>query len=224
MASRKNTVQAMIRLLDGTFKGEMWDQKRRPEDSLDSLMRTILSQNTTDQNRDKAYGILRIKFPTWESVMRAPRLEVKEAIRIAGLSNQKGPTMQSFLRWLYSERGNLNLDFIADLSIEEAVQVLTRHRGIGIKTAYIVLAFSCNKDLCAVDTHVHRILRRVGIIDERCGREKAHLELAPLIPAGKARSFHVNLVDFGKTVCTARQPACYSCPISSVCLYFKNRK
>ena len=146
---------------------------------------------------------------------------VKEAIRIAGLANQKGPTMQAFLRWLKSERGALSLDFIRDMPEDKGIELLTGHKGVGIKTAYIVLAFACRKDLCAVDTHVHRILRRVGIIDEKCGREKAHRELRPLIPKGKARSFHVNLVDFGKSVCTARKPACETCPIARKCRYYQ---
>ena len=220
-ASPRKTVEAMVGLLERAFGGEAWDRRRRPPDPLDSLMRTILSQNTTDENRDRAYEALKAKLPTWEAVMEAPPEAVKEAIRVAGLANQKGPAMQSVLRWLHSERGELNLDFIGDLPEEEAVRVLTRHRGVGIKTASIVLAFACNKDLCAVDTHVHRILRRVGIVAEGCGREKAHLELAPLIPKGKARSFHVNLIDFGKTVCTARQPACDSCPIVTMCRYYE---
>ncbi len=218
---RRRVVRQMVRALDRVFGGEEWDRTRKPPDPLDSLMRTILSQNTTDENRDRAYDRLRAQFPSWESVMRARPAAVKEAIRVAGLANQKGPAMQAFLRWLQSERGELCLDFIRDLPADEAVQMLTRHKGVGIKTAYIVLAFACNKDLCAVDTHVHRILRRVGIIDEKCGREKAHLELAPLIPEGKARSFHVNLIGFGKSICTARHPACETCPIARECRYYQ---
>ncbi|MCZ6634551.1 MAG: endonuclease III [bacterium] len=211
----------MVRRLDKQFGGEAWDKKRIPPDPLDDLMRTILSQNTTDENRDRGYHTLRDRYPTWEAVMKAPLAKVKDAIRIAGLANQKGPAMQGFLRWLQEERGALSLDFLKGLSGEEGIGLLVQHKGIGIKTASIVLAFACGKDLCAVDTHVHRILRRVGIIDERCGREKAHTILAPLIPKGKARSFHVNLIDFGKTVCQARNPKCDVCPISHRCAYFQ---
>ncbi len=214
-------VGKMIRALDRVFGGAARDRRRKPPDVLDSLMRTILSQNTTDENRDRAYERLRERFPTWEAVMEARPGEVKDAIRVAGLANQKGPNMQAFLRWLKSKRGELSLDFIRDLPEDRAIRTLTRHRGVGIKTAYIVLAFACDMDLCAVDTHVHRILRRVGIIDEGCSREKAHTELAPLIPKGKARAFHVNLIDFGKTICTARNPACETCPIARMCRYYQ---
>ncbi|MDA0745161.1 MAG: endonuclease III [bacterium] len=218
----KAMIKAMVRVLDEKYKGSAWDQDRVRPDPLDALMRTILSQNTTDENRDRGYDTLRERFPTWEQVLGADLQEIKDAIRIAGLANQKGPTMQNFLRWLLAECGKLDLRFLNELASDEAVKLLTQHKGVGIKTAYIVLAFSCDQDLCAVDTHVHRILRRVGIIDDTCSREKAHRELAPLIPKGEARAFHVNLLDFGKDVCTARKPSCEVCSIMSFCRYFKD--
>jgi len=209
----------MVSLLDRRFGGEAWDKNRRPRDPLDDLMGTILSQNTTDENRDRAYDALRMKYPSWEEVRKARQESVKAQIRVAGLANQKGPNMQGFLRSLKKDRGDLSLEFLKDMPVDEAIQLLVGHKGVGLKTAYIVLAFSCGKDLCAVDTHVHRILRRVGIIRDKCTRDKAHLELAPLIPKGKARSFHANLIDFGKSICTARKPDCPSCPIAQYCTY-----
>lgn len=222
--ARRKKVEEMVRVLDGLYDGEAWDRTRKPGDPVDSLIRTILSQNTTDENRDRAYEGLRARFPTWDSVLSADPDALQEAIRVAGLARQKGPTIQGVLRWLKSERGALDLEFLRDLPEQEAVAMLTRHRGVGIKTAYIVLAFACNKDLCAVDTHVHRILRRMGIVDESCGREKAHRELGPLIPTGKARGFHVNMLDFGKTVCTARNPGCPDCPLRGLCRYVRSQR
>lgn len=218
---RRQVVRQMVRILDRAYGGAAWDRGRTPPDVLDCLMRTILSQNTNDANRDRAYRHLRETFPSWEAVMTADAAAVKDAIRVAGLANQKGPCMQTFLQWLKAERGDLDLSFICDFPLGEAVRLLTRHKGVGIKTAYVTLAFACNRDVCAVDTHIHRILRRVGVIDVGCGREKAHLELATWIPKGKARFFHVNLLDFGKEVCTARKPCCDVCPISHVCAYYR---
>ncbi len=217
---RVAVVTEMSRVLDGTFGGAAWDLRRTWPDGLDALMRTILSQNTTDGNRDRAYDRMRARFPEWEDVLAADETDLKDVIRVAGLANTKAPNMQAFLRWLKGERGILNLDFLRDLPNPAAVALLTAHRGIGIKTAYIVLAFAFDRDLCAVDTHVYRILRRVGIVSARCSREKAHTELAPLIPGGQARPFHMNLVDFGKTVCVARNPSCGVCPISHLCRYY----
>jgi endonuclease-3 len=222
--ARSAIVAQMHKRLDRAFGGEAWDQTRTPSEPLDNLMRTILSQNTTDENRDRAFDALKKKYPTWEQVMNAPIEDVKTAIKVAGLANQKGPAMQGFLTWLWQEKGNLSLDFLQKMDEDDAVVLLTKHKGIGIKTAYIVLAFACNKDLCAVDTHVHRIVKRVGLIDETCGREKAHRELRPLIPKGKARAFHVNLLDLGKTICHARGPNCGACMILDLCVYGKARE
>ena len=219
---RIKTVSEMHKRLDRAFNGEAWDKTRTPSPPLDNLMRTILSQNTTDENRDRAYDKMHAKYPTWEKVMRAKPETFQQSIAIAGLAKQKGPAMQTFLKWLWNERGELSLDYLKKMDAEEAIQLLLQHTGIGLKTAYIVLAFACNQDLCAVDTHVHRILQRVGIIDKKCGREKAHTELRPLIPKNKARALHVNLLDLGKTICHARKsPVCMSCMLSDLCAHNK---
>ena len=217
--ARAAVIAEMSRVLDETFGGAAWDLKRVRPDGLDALMRTILSQNTNDENRDRAYDRMRARFPDWRDVMAADTADLKEAIRVAGLANTKAPNMQAFLSWLARDRGSLNLDFLRDLPSQTAVTVLTENRGIGIKTAYIVLAFAFDHDLCAVDTHVFRVLRRVGIVSARCGRERAHSELAPLVPAGQARQFHMNMVDLGKKVCTARNPSCGVCSVSHLCRY-----
>ena len=218
--SKSKTVAEIHKRLDKAFGGEAWDKTRTPSPPLENLMRTILSQNTTDKNRDLAYDTMRAQYPTWEKAMRAKPEPFQQSIAVAGLAKQKGPAMQTFLKWLWAKRGNISLDFLKEIDPEEAIQTLVQHKGIGIKTAYIVLAFACNQDLCAVDTHVHRILQRVGILNEKCSREKAHSELRPLIPNGKARAFHVNLLDLGKTICHARKaPECNVCMLSDLCHY-----
>lgn len=218
--TRAAVIAEMAGVLDGLFGGAAGDIERVRPDGLDALMRTILSQNTNDENRDRAFETMRARFPEWDDVMVADEAQLKDAIRVAGLANSKAPNMQAFLRWLKQQRGDLDLDFLRDLPNQAAVSLLTEHRGIGIKTAYIVLAFAFERDLCAVDTHVYRILRRVGVVSARSSREKAHLELAPLIPEGQARSFHMNMVEFGKTVCNARNPSCDACSVSRLCRYY----
>lgn len=222
--SKAQTVAQIHTLLDKAFGGEAWDKSRKPSDPLDNLMRTILSQNTTDENRDRAYNTLRTQYPTWEKVMWALPVNVQDAIKVAGLAKQKGPAIQNFLKWLHQERGRLSLEFLKDIDPDDAIQWLIQHKGIGVKTAYIVLAFACNQDLCAVDTHVYRIMQRVGILDKKCTKEKAHIQLRPLIPPKKARAFHVNLLDLGKTICHARIPHCTDCPIAHLCSYYAVNK
>ena len=137
----KRAIQIHERLL--AFYGEpIW---RNPMPPIDELVSTILSQNTNDVNRDRAYNSLRAKFQTWEEVRDAQEADVVNAIRPAGLANQKGPRIQQVLRSITEERGNLDLSFLGDLPVQEAKAWLTRFNGVGPKTAAIVLCFSLGK-------------------------------------------------------------------------------
>ena len=195
--------------------------KREEVNPLDCLIRTILSQNTNDVNRDKAYDNLRERFPTWEDVLTADVLEVEEEIRVGGLSNQKSKRIKNFLNQLKSEKGTLSLDFINELSTNEAAEFLCKHKGIGIKTAYVTLAFAFGRDVFPVDTHILRISKRLGFIPNNCTAEKAHELMAPLVPQDKTFPFHINLISFGRKICHAQNPKCNKCPITDYCLYFK---
>jgi endonuclease-3 len=209
----------MVDTLDRLYQGAQWAASRSRPEPVEAIVRTILSQNTNDANRDRGYEGLRSRFADWDDVRKARLVSIRAAIRPAGLAGQKAPAIRDFLNWLHRERGDLRMDFLGEMPVEEAVASLTQHKGIGLKTAYILLAFAFDKDLCAVDTHVHRILKRVGVIGPSCGRERAHLELRPLIPSGRAIAFHVNLLDHGKAVCTARSPGCQACAIAHLCQY-----
>ncbi|NJN44481.1 MAG: endonuclease III [Anaerolineae bacterium] len=151
------------RLLD--FYG--YPEWRNPLPPLDELVSTILSQNTNDINRDKAFEALIARFPTWEEVRDAPLLEVQNAIRPAGLANQKGTRIQQVLRAITAERGELSLEFLRDFTDQEAYDWLVKFKGVGPKTATIVLQFSLGKPAFPVDTHVHRITGRIGLRPEK---------------------------------------------------------
>ena len=187
---------------------------------LDCLIRTILSQNTNDVNRDRAYDNLCSRFPTWEDVMTADVMAIEEAIRVGGLSRQKSERIKSFLVQLHAEHGGLSLDFMRELETNEAAEFLCQYKGIGIKTAYVTLAFALGREVFPVDTHILRISKRLGFIPDNCTAEKAHELMAPLIPAGKSFSFHTNLITFGRNICHARNQKCLECPITEYCLYF----
>ena len=217
MIDAKRMVRRMVSALDRRFGGEAWDLTRKRPAPLDDLVRTILSQNTTDENRDRGYAALRAELPTWEDVLAARTDRIARLIRPAGLISTKAPAIRNVLKWLKKERGELSLDYLKDMTPDEGIAILTAHKGVGLKTAYIVLSFACDMDLCAVDTHVHRILIRAGVIDPKCTRDRAHDVIRPLIPKGKARSFHANLIDLGKNICTARSPSCSDCPIKQAC-------
>ena len=201
------------RLLDHFGRPE-W---RDPLPALDELVSTILSQNTNDRNRDLAYQSLRRSFPTWEEVRDAPVSEVIEAIRIAGLANQKGPRIQAVLREITAERGALDLSFLRDLSVEQAHAWLTHFNGVGPKTAAIVLVFSLGKPAFPVDTHIYRVSGRLGLRPDKMTMEEAHPHLASLFPPEEYGPAHLNLIRLGRELCQARKPDCPRCPLRDIC-------
>ena len=192
---------------------------RNPLPAIDELVSTILSQNTNDVNRDRAFEALRAKFPTWESVRDAKEKEVIDAIRPAGLVNQKGPRIQQVLKEITKERGALDLQFLADMPLEEARQWLTKFNGVGPKTAAIVLCFSLGCPAFPVDTHVYRVTGRIGLRPEKMTVEQAHPHLESVFPTETYYAAHLNIIRLGREVCNARKPMCPQCPIKSLCDY-----
>jgi endonuclease-3 len=189
-------------------------------DPISELVSTILSQNTNDVNRDRAFQRLRKRFPTWEMVCEAELDEVKEAIRVAGLANHKGPAIQRALRYIWEEQGELSLDFLRELPLEEAKDWLVEIKGVGPKTAAIVLLFSLGMPAFPVDTHVHRVTGRLGLIGPKVTREKAHIVLEELLPAELYYAFHLNVIRHGREVCEARNPQCQVCALTELCEYY----
>jgi len=192
---------------------------RTPLPAIDELVSTILSQNTNDVNRDRGFNALRAKFPTWEEVRDANPEEVIDAIRPAGLANQKGPRIQQVLRAITEERGSLDLGFLADLSVDEARAWLTKFNGVGPKTAAIVLCFSLNMPAFPVDTHIYRVSGRIGLRPEKMTVEQAHPHLEALFPPETYYAAHLNLIRLGREICGARKPNCVVCPIRELCDY-----
>ncbi|MBI4759683.1 MAG: endonuclease III domain-containing protein [Chloroflexota bacterium] len=197
---------------------------RNPLPALDELVSTILSQNTNDLNRDRAFDALRAKFPTWEAVRDAKEKDVIEVIRPAGLANQKGPRIQQVLKAITKERGNLDLSFLSEMSVEDARAWLTQFNGVGPKTAAIVLCFSLNKPAFPVDTHIYRVTGRLGLRPQRMTVEQAHPHLEALFPPETYYAAHLNLIRLGREICTARKAMCEKCPLVKLCDYGKRVK
>ncbi len=190
---------------------------RHPLPPLDELISTILSQNTNDTNRDRAFEALRARFLTWEAVREADPNDVISAIRSAGLANQKGPRIQQVLRAITAERGDLNLDFLLSFSADEARRWLMKFPGVGPKTAAIVLCFSLGLPAFPVDTHIYRVTGRIGLRPAKMTVEQAHAHLEALFPPETYSAAHLNLIRLGREVCQARKPNCPACPIQSLC-------
>lgn len=194
-------------------------RRERREDPLESMVWTILSQNTNDVLSERAYRSLRKTFPRWETMLAAPTAKIARAIRIGGLANQKSRTIKSLLKWSRRTYGRLNLDAMRKMSPAEAVETFTRIRGIGLKTVYVTLMFACGRDVFPVDTHIYRIVRRLALVSEKSSRDKTAERMQPIVPKGEALPFHLNLIRFGREVCKAQNPRCYDCPLVDLCFY-----
>lgn len=193
---------------------------RSPLPPLDELVSTILSQNTNDINRDRAFQTLKARFPTWEEARDAPPADVIDAIRSAGLANQKGPRIQAILKAITDQCGSLDLGFMREWDPEQAWSWLVRFKGVGPKTAAIVLLFSLDMPAFPVDTHIHRVTGRLGIRPQRMNADQAHVYLAKVLPPESYYAAHLNLIRLGREICQARRPNCPACPVKAFCDYF----
>jgi endonuclease-3 len=188
-------------------------------DPLDELIGTILSQNTSDVNSGRAYRQLQAMYPSWEDVLDASEDELYEAIKPAGLGRIKAPRIQHTLRETLRRRGELRLDFLADLPLAESKSWLTSLAGIGPKTAACVLMFALGKPALPVDTHVHRVSRRLGLIGPKVSADQAHAQLEAALPPETVLEFHVDMIQHGRRVCHAQRPRCEACVLRDLCDY-----
>ncbi|HEV2800887.1 MAG TPA: hypothetical protein VGW12_10345 [Pyrinomonadaceae bacterium] len=195
------------------------ENSRHRSDPLDMLVQIILSQATSDTNSHRTFAALKRRFPNWDAALRARESTIACTIQQGGLANQKASVIKSLLRQIKTERGTLDLSFLHDLPPAEAVAYLSRFRGIGPKTIACTLLFACGTEVFPLDTHIFRILRRVGLIPQKTTDRRAHEIMNALVPHGKFYSFHVNLIRHGRALCRPRDPLCSRCPIVEYCDY-----
>ncbi len=194
------------------------------QDAINELVSCILSQNTNDNNRDRAFFALKDQYPTWQQIVDAPTNEIIDTIRPAGLANQKGPRIQQVLEIIKEERGAYNIDFLQDMPLDEAKAWLTNLNGVGPKTAAIVLCFAFGLPAFPVDTHVHRVGQRIGFLPEGISADKAHPVMEAITPPDQHYAFHIYLIRHGRDTCKARKPNCDRCPITAYCDYFRKNE
>ena len=192
-------------------------------DPMHELITTILSHRTTHANEEIAYRTMRERFPTWEAVRDAPLPELTDAIRTATYPEVKAPYIQQVLTRLIQERGKANIDFLHDLSSEDALRWLTDLPGVGPKTATLLLLFNFKKPLLPVDTHVYRVTQRVGLIGPKVSANKAHDILPSYLPADATVlfNFHKHFYWHGQRVCTWHDPKCSECVLRTMCDYYQ---
>ncbi|MGB9299612.1 MAG: endonuclease III [Anaerolineae bacterium] len=216
MVSSEDKALAVHALLLEEYGHHEW---RSHHDAVSELVRTILSQNTSDVNSDRAFARLQSRFATWEQLLLAGAEEIVEAIQPGGLAWIKAPRIQKALQAILKERGELSLDFLKDMDIQEASAWLVSLEGVGPKTAACVLLFALGRPALPVDTHVLRVSRRLGLIGPRDSAEKAHIVLGDLLPDEAVYDFHVNMVTHGRQVCRAQRPRCDACCLAPLCDY-----
>ncbi len=193
-------------------------------DPMHELIGTILSHRTTHANEVTAYRTMRERFPTWEAVRDAPLPDLIDAIKTANYPEVKAPYIQNVLAHLFRETGAANIDFLNDLSTDEAMTWLTDLPGIGLKTATLLLLFNFRKPVLPVDTHVHRVTQRLGLIGPKVSAEKAHAILLAYLPqdATVLFNFHKHFYWHGQRICTWYQPKCNECVLRDMCDFYQS--
>jgi len=189
-----------------------------PDDLLGTLIRTILSQNTTRSNTDRAFANLLDRFGgDWDRIRRVPTDAVVDAIEIGGLARQKAPRIQNILEHLRDERGAYDLEFLRNWKVDRARNYLLDFKGVGPKTASFTLMYAADMPLFPMDTHILRICERLGWIEESASSTDAHETMLPAIPRGEHYPAHIAMVRHGREICHARNPDCETCPLLEVC-------
>lgn len=190
----------------------------RSVDPLDELILTVLSQHTSDLNAERAFADLQAAFPGgWQQIVDVPSGEVVDAIRHGGLANSKAPRIQAILREIRDREGGFDLTRLRGMGDAEARAYLMTLPGIGPKTAAVVLSFALGRDAIPVDTHVHRVTKRLGMIPPKASAERADRLLHDLVPDGLRTPLHVAFIRLGREICKAPTPRCVQCPLKDLC-------
>ena len=193
-------------------------------DPLDELIFTVLSQNTNDINRDRAWSSMKRNFKTWKQVEKAPKKALADSIRVGGLGDIKAGRIKEILREIKALQGKYSLDFLEKLSVDEGRDYLLSLPGVGPKTAACVLLFALGKAAFPVDTHIFRVGKRIGLIGKKTSYEEAHRVMEKLVPVKEYYPFHINLITLGRRVCKAGKPMHEVCPVKGECGYYKANK
>ena len=210
----------IVQNLENTFDEPRLGAK---SDALTMLIKIILSQATSDANSDRTFQNLKKQFKTWEKVLSAKENEIADAIRLGGLANQKAKVIKELLTQIKQQNGTLSLVFLDHLPDEAARDYLSKFRGIGPKTVACTLLFALHKEVFPLDTHIFRVLKRMGILPEKISDTKAHMLLDELVPHKKFYSLHVNLIRLGRKICRPREPLCEQCPLIEYCDFGMSR-
>jgi endonuclease-3 len=193
------------------------------DDPVDVLIRTVLSQNTTDKNSLKAFAELKAAFKSWDKVLAADTRKIAGVIRHAGLANIKARRIKGILAEIKRREDRITLSFLNIFTAKDGLEYLESLKGVGPKTAACVLLFSFGKSVMPVDTHIFRVTKRLGLIGEDTGIEEAHEFLTKIVPKHLIYEFHLGIIEHGRRTCRAQTPRCGVCCIYGLCRFEKKR-
>lgn len=197
------------------------------DEPLDDLILTVLSQNTNDKLRDIAFANMKQKYKTWADVMDAPLDELKETIRIAGMTNRKPANIQAILKIIHADFGELSIKSMRNWKHEDARNYFTALPGVGVKTAAVVECFDLNMPAFPVDTHISRISKHFGWAEEKEPPDKIQARIESQLGKNFSSRFlgaHLNFLCHGRGICSARNPKCKNCALNKICKTGKTRK
>ena len=206
-------VRAIVRRLERHF-GDLLPP--RASDPLDELILTVQSQHTSDLNAERAFALLRAAYPAWNDVVRAPVAELADTIRPGGLANTKAARIQAILREIHTREGRYDLSGLAGRSDEEIREYLSSLPGVGPKTVAVVMGFAFGRETIPVDTHVHRVATRLGLVP-KTSAERAQRLLEASVADPLKTPLHVGLIELGRQICKAGRPRCEDCPLYELC-------
>jgi endonuclease-3 len=207
-------IEQILKLLTKEYGKRGWRPRQSP---IAVLIQTILSQNTSDRNSERAFQHLLASFSGWEEIADAGVGQICEAIKAGGLGAVKARYIKQALEEIRRRQGGFELDFLRNLPVDEARDWLRQLPGVGMKTASVVLLFSLGMSALPVDTHVFRVAKRLGLIDSKVSVEKAHRLLEGLVPPQDTYKFHVLLIEHGRKICKAQRPRCNECVLRGLC-------
>ncbi len=216
---RRKIADVVLERLGERYDHPTWAGPR--VDTVSELVLTILSQNTADTNSFRAFTALKARYASWDEVLAAPTDELEDVIRPGGLAPTKSRRIQHILAEVHaSTNGTWDLSFLGTMPLEEAREWLTSLTGIGRKTASIILLFGFGRPAMPVDTHVHRVTTRLGMLPPRTPLPRAHDLLEEVLLPEEMYPFHVETIRHGRDTCRAPRPICGLCPLADICPYF----
>ncbi len=205
-------------LLNKEYGEKIWRKGGTP---LSVLIGTILSQNTSDKNSHQAFRNLKNNFKNWEDVRKSPVKKIEKAVQRGGLARIKAKRIKVILNQIHKDNHNTTLGHLKRMETQKVVDYLRKFKGVGQKTIACVLLFSLGRAVIPVDTHVHRLSKRLGLFEEKTDSKKAHQILQKMVPDNLVYSFHLNLIEHGRKICKAKNPSCEKCVLFGLCEAFE---